>query len=105
MEERALVRTRSILVKDMTRFKPRIKSFLYFFGIRYSERFNKSGSHWSKNFTRCKDSISDKETQLQRLDEAIDKATAAYRIEIDLLQTIPGVGKDSAINIVSEIGV
>ena len=52
-----------------------------------------------------KDSISDKEAQLQRLDEAIDKATEAYRVEIDLLQTIPGVGKDSAINIVSEIGV
>jgi transposase len=52
-----------------------------------------------------KDSISDKETQLQRIDEAIDKATEAYVVEIELLQTIPGVGKDSAIKIVSEVGV
>jgi len=52
-----------------------------------------------------KDSIADKEEQLKRLDEAIDKATDAYRVEIDLLQTIPGVGKESAINIVSEVGV
>jgi len=52
-----------------------------------------------------KDSISDKEAQLQCLDEAIGKATEAYTVEIELLQTIPGVGKDSAISIVSEVGV
>ena len=51
-----------------------------------------------------RDSISDKESQLKRLDAAIEKATESYRVEIDLLQTIPGVGKDSAISIVSETG-
>jgi transposase len=52
-----------------------------------------------------KKSISDKEEQLKELDEAIDKATEAYQLEIELLDTIPGVGKESAINIISEIGV
>jgi transposase len=52
-----------------------------------------------------KSGISDKEAQLKRLDEAIDHAVSAYRVEIDLLQTIPGVGKDSAISIISETGV
>ena len=52
LEERALVRTRNTLVKDMTRFKQRIKSFLYFFGILFPKRFSNSGSHWSKNFLR-----------------------------------------------------
>jgi hypothetical protein len=52
-----------------------------------------------------KGSISDKESQLNRLDESIDKATEAYRLDIDLLDTIPGVGKESAINIISETGV
>jgi transposase len=52
-----------------------------------------------------KDSISDKEEQLKRLEEAIDHATKAYQVEIDLLQTIPGVGKDSAVSIISETGV
>jgi len=52
-----------------------------------------------------RDSIFDKEEQLKRLDTAIDKATADYRVEIDLLQSIPGVGKDSAIGIISEVGV
>jgi hypothetical protein len=52
-----------------------------------------------------KDSISDKERQIQRLDAEIDKAAKDYQVEIDLLQTIPGVGKDSAITIISETGV
>jgi len=52
-----------------------------------------------------KDSISDKEAQLKRLDEAIDKASEAYRLEIELLDTIPGVGKESAVSIISETGV
>jgi len=51
------------------------------------------------------DSIADKERLLERIDTAIEEATKAYQVEIDLLQTIPGVGKGSAISIVSEIGV
>jgi len=52
-----------------------------------------------------KESISDKEAQLKRLEAAIDKATEDYRLEIELLDTIPGVGKESAISIISETGV
>ena len=52
-----------------------------------------------------KDSISDRERMIKRLDAEIEKATLAYQVEIDLLQTIPGVGKDSAISIISETGV
>jgi transposase len=52
-----------------------------------------------------KDSISDKERKVKRLDAEIEKATKDYQVEIDLLQTIPGVGKDSAITIISETGV
>lgn len=52
-----------------------------------------------------KKSIAEKEGIIKELEEQIDVATAAYTVEIDLLQTIDGVGKDSAIGIVSEIGV
>ena len=52
-----------------------------------------------------KASIADKERQIKRLDAEIEKATAAYQVEVELLQTIPGVGKDSAISIISETGV
>lgn len=52
-----------------------------------------------------KDSIADKERIISRIDKEIDVATQAYQVEISLLQTIPGVAKDSAISIISEIGV
>lgn len=52
-----------------------------------------------------KDSIADKELLIRRIEAEIDEATKAYQVEIDLLQTIPGVGKDSAVSIISEIGV
>lgn len=51
-----------------------------------------------------KDSIADKERLIERIEAEIDEATKAYQVEVDLLQTIPGVGKDSAISIISEIG-
>jgi Transposase IS116/IS110/IS902 family. len=52
-----------------------------------------------------KDSIAEKERLIERIDAQIDLATKEYQVEIDLLQSIPGVGKDSAVNIISEIGV
>jgi transposase len=52
-----------------------------------------------------KDSIADKERLIARIDAEIDEAVKAYQVEIDLLQSIPGVGKDSAVSIISEIGV
>jgi transposase len=52
-----------------------------------------------------KDSIADKERLIERLEVKIDEATKCYQVEVDLLQSIPGVGKDSAINIISEVGV
>ena len=50
-------------------------------------------------------SIEEKEGIIGELEQHIDRATAQYAVEIDLLQTIDGVGKDSAISIISEIGV
>ena len=52
LEDRSLIRMRATLVKDMVRFKQRIKSFLYFYGIPYPHEFEKSGSHWSKRFIK-----------------------------------------------------
>jgi transposase len=52
-----------------------------------------------------KESIAEKERLIERIDSQIDLATKEYQIEIELLQSIPGVGKDSAIGIISEIGI
>lgn len=52
-----------------------------------------------------RESIRVNEELILKLDAQIEKAAEKYKVEIDLLQTIDGVGKNSAISIISEIGV
>jgi len=52
-----------------------------------------------------KQSIEDKEKLLTKLEAQMDEAAKQYSVELALLQTIPGVAKDSAISIISEVGV
>lgn len=51
-----------------------------------------------------RESIRVNENLISKLDVQIEKAAEQYKVELDLLQTIDGVGKDSAISIISEIG-
>jgi transposase len=51
-----------------------------------------------------RESINVNEALISKLEEEIDKASLKYKVELDLLQTIDGIGKDSAIAIISEIG-
>jgi transposase len=51
-----------------------------------------------------KESITDKEKLIGKLDNQIDELAKQYAVEIELLQTIPGVAYDSAVGIISEIG-
>lgn len=123
LEDRALVRTRSMLVKDITRYKNRIKSFLYFHGIEIPDSFRNTGSHWSKRFVNWLESIemtenSGKESlnihvnavktlrlsllkttrQIKELSE-----TEPYKELIILLRSIPGIGLITAITILTEL--
>lgn len=50
LEERHLVRSRTMLVRDQTRNKNRIKSLLSFYGIEYPETLKSANQHWSKRF-------------------------------------------------------
>jgi transposase len=52
-----------------------------------------------------KESIEKTEKIISKVEKQIDKAVKQYEVEVDLLQTVPGIGKDSAIAIISEIGV
>ncbi len=52
-----------------------------------------------------KEGIEDKEKLITKLEAQIDEAAKQYSVELEKLQTIPGVGKDSAITIISETGV
>ena len=124
MEDRSLVCTRSTLVKDMGRYKSRIKSQLYLYGITYPQEFEKSGTHWSKRFIKWLNETdffqSDSGTQSLRLkvQEAdqhrklilevtrlIRKMSQGekYANNMKLLTTIPGIGLITAITFLTEV--
>lgn len=52
-----------------------------------------------------KKSIRNIEEVIKEVESRIDEEVKRYEVELELLQTIPGVGRDSAIGIVAEIGV
>jgi transposase len=62
-------------------------------------------SHHRFMLQTIKKSIESIESIIEIVDAEIDKQAQAYSIEIDLLQTIPGVGKEASVNIIAEIGV
>lgn len=49
--------------------------------------------------------IDENEKLIIELDQQIDMSVAKYEVELQLLQTIDGVGRDTAITVISEIGV
>lgn len=120
--DRSLVRTRDRLVRDQTRCRNRIKSFLAFYGIEYPERFTKSGSHWSNLFMEWLKSIKlgDEGTialnlfikEAEALRELILEANREirklsrkerYDENVRLLLSIPGVGILTAMSLLTEL--
>lgn len=49
--------------------------------------------------------IDENEKLIQEIDKQIELSSKKYEVELTLLQTIDGVGKDTAITLISEIGV
>lgn len=123
LEDRSLIRMRATLIKDMVRFKQRIKSFLYFYGIAIPLEFEKSGTHWSRRFMKWLNQVSlehesgtqalkilvqEVEQQRKLLLEALRKIRTLSRSEkyatnMELLRSIPGVGFITAITFLTEI--
>lgn len=52
-----------------------------------------------------RETIDENEKLITKLDYQIDLSVAKYEVELQLLQTIDGVGRDTAITVISEIGV
>ena len=52
-----------------------------------------------------KDHIKYLEQKIGNLEQKLEEKLSAYQTEIDLLDTIPGLDKESAIGIISEIGI
>jgi len=123
LEDRCLVRIRGTLVKDLSRNKNRIKSFLYFHGIEMPERFRSMSTHWSKRFMNWLRSIELAEYSAKKsltliieesehlrliildatkgIRELSQSETYAYQVQ--LLQSIPGIGILTAMIILTEI--
>lgn len=123
LEDRNLLRTRSTMVKDLTRFKNRIKSFLYFHGIDFPESFSNPQSHWSKRFMTWLESIELTEESgkislgslihqsdnlratVLDLTKLIKKLSQSepYENNVKLLRSISGIGLLTAMIILTEL--
>jgi len=78
LEDRNLIRMRRTLVKELTRYKNRIKSDLNFFGIQVPEQFTTKNSYWSKRFM----------VWLEGLDHQQWTGTNSFRILIKQVKTL-----------------
>ena len=124
LEDRSLVRTRDMLVKDLAKSKVRIKSFLRFYGIEISPQFSSSYSHWTKRFmTWLKEGVKLQseygtsslhfliaEVEIMRnllleVDKKIRELCCEdrYQKNVNLLVSIPGIGKVCAITLLTQL--
>ena len=123
IEDRGLIRTRGMLVRDLARNKNRIKSFLYFHGIKLPSYFENSNTHWSKRFINWLEEIEMKEdsakatlylliSEGKKLRGTILDVTKhikelsqtiVYQEQEKLLQSVPGIGLLTAMIILTEI--
>ena len=122
-KNRSLMRTRAMLVKDFVRYKNRIKSFLFFYGINIDEAFADPKKHWTQRFMSWLESLeidggSGKESlqvlisECKNLRTTILKVTkqirelsqsATYQEEVYLLKSVPGIGIITAMTILTEL--
>ena len=118
---RTLVRGRQSLVKDQTRYKNRIQSFLDMHGIKVPEGYKK-GTHFSNHFLHWLETLPLDEkrklalasqlkmlatvrSEILAINKELRKITQdpLYSHAIKLLQSIPGIGLISAFIIISEL--
>jgi transposase len=123
LEDRKLLRMRQTIAKDLTRLKNRIKSDLYFFGIKFPPEFENSNTHWSKKFMKWLEEIKFekesgnisfrvllhhakhlREEQLM-MNREIRKLSNEdkYKDNVKLLISVPGIGLLTAMIILTEL--
>jgi len=122
LEDRILLRNRKRLVKDMTRLKNRIKGDLMFLGIKIPKEFDKTT--WSKNFINwlcgvkftnrsARNSLDHSINLLLSLEDQLKSLRADivalsntdyYQTNVNILQSVRGIGLISSMVILTEIG-
>ena len=124
IDDRGVVRVRRAIIKDLSRYKVRVKHMLMSNGVSLPEQFDRlRGSCWSGAFIRwLKDearllsstrrSLDMLISQVERMRQAQLEATRdlrrlsrteAYRENHDLLCSIPGIGSVVAMTLLTEI--
>jgi len=123
VELRGLVRYRKTLVKEISRNKTRIKSFLYFYGIEIPQELDSASRYWSSNFSKWLDAVrlttefghtvlsSTLETvhHLRKILLKVNKELRTiakndeYAKKLKHLTSIPGVGLIVSMTILSEL--
>jgi transposase len=122
-ELRGLVRYRKTLVKDISRGKNRIKSFLYFHGIEIPREILQASKRWSNKFTlwlksitlatECGDivlqdllevnlSLRKRLLNITKKIRALSKSEKYSKV-FGLLTSVPGIGPITAITIIAEL--
>jgi transposase len=111
---RALTRGREKLVDERTRWKNEVHALLDQHGIQYGGKlFTQAGREFLAELTLDEPGNMLLETYLETIDDLTEKiddlrdeieATAAGILEVELLETIPGVGSLTALTISAEIG-
>lgn len=124
IDARAVVRLRKTIQKQLGGYKSRVKHLLYSNGVIFPERFSRPGSHWSKIFIKwLKEEVillSSSRTSLDLLILQVESMrhtllettrkvrelsrSARYRDDYELLTTIPGIGLNVAMTLLTEIG-
>jgi transposase len=120
LEDRGLIRTRGTLIKEATRNKNRIKSFLYFHGIdtpvEFKDKWSKAYLGWLKKikFSEAtgKTSLDTLVTTVEYLRDSILNITRhirtlsetePYKEKVLHLRSIPGIGLLTAMEILTEL--
>lgn len=98
----ALIEGKSEVSELLEFYHGKIKADRDVFGLALEGKLR---NHHSFMLKVIKQSIRDKEALLSTLETQIDELAKDYEVELTNLQTIPGVGRDSAMAIISEIGV
>ncbi|MBR5707356.1 MAG: hypothetical protein IKX55_07305 [Bacteroidaceae bacterium] len=112
LDDRSVIRIRKTIQKDLSSYRVRIKHLLHNNGVSIPERFEKSGSYWSRAFMRwlkedvnllssSKNSLNLLISQVEAIRSTLLESTLLmrelsqterYKKNVDLLTTIPGIG-------------
>lgn len=120
---RSLVRYRRTLVKEISRYKNRTKSFLYYHNIEVPPELTTGSTHWSKRYsnwldnldlgtsysretlTHIKQTVEHLRTKLLEINRnfRVLEKDSEYSVTIALLRTVPGIGLITAMTIITEL--